>query len=227
MGAVRAYWDFLRWDLRREFKRLDTLGAMLLFSLITLMIFSFAIRPDSETAVRVRAGVLWITYLLAGTIGVDRAMRSSDEKVLEGLLLAPVARSVIFYARLSSTWILVVLMEAIILAAFCLLYNVALSAGAIAQLALVGGLVTVNFVAVGLTIAAMTRAIHGGEVFLRILLFPLMIPVFSAAVEATTAIFAGAELKLNPFVLIGATLLVYVGAGQLMFDQIFSDYDGG
>jgi heme exporter protein B len=226
MPWLSACWDRIVWDLRREFRRLDTLGSMLLFSIITLVVFSFAIRPETETAARVRAGIYWITCLLAGTIGIDRAMRASDDKVLEGELLAPAGRSVLYFSRLASSLVLVLLMESVNLLVFCVLYNVPLALGQMAAVAAVVALTTASFVSVGITLAAMTRAIHGGEVFLRILLLPLIIPVFAAAVDGTAAAIAGEPISSKVYTLIGATVLIFSGAGQILFDHIFADYDG-
>ncbi|MFQ5654481.1 MAG: heme exporter protein CcmB [Planctomycetota bacterium] len=227
MSPLRRYWILVRWDWNREMKRKDTIVSMVLFALVTLMIFSFAIPPDSETGVKARAGVLWVTFLLAGSIGIDRAFRDEEGgRVLEGLLLSPVGRIAIFYARFTSTFLFVVLMEGVTFVAFCLLYNVDLSAAATAKIAAVALGATAGFVAAGVTLSAMTRSIHGSDVILRILLFPLLIPIFYAAVHLTGAFFRELEPRLLAIAIIAAFDLVYLAAGQILFEQIVADFDG-
>ncbi len=227
MKALRSYARLIYWDWVREAKRLDTILSMLLFAMITLMIFSFAIDPMSETGVRVRAGMIWLTFLLSGAIGIDRAFRGDGaESVLQGILLAPVSRVTLYYAKVTSTFLFVVVMEAITLFVFCLLYDVEFeSAAALGRMIVIILLGTIGFVSVGVTLSAMTRTIKGGEVLLRILLFPLMIPVFAAAVDATKFALAGDELTMKQLVLVGAFDLVYLAAGQILFEVILSDYD--
>ena len=143
MNQLRAYRDLVRWDWVREMKRKETIVTMVLFALVTLMVFSIAIKsvsgsaggagPDGaalaakgETVEKAGAGILWVTFFLAGTIGIDNAFRSGG-RVLEGLLLSPVSRVTIYYARVTSTALYVLVMQAIALGAFCILYSIDVS----------------------------------------------------------------------------------------------------
>ncbi len=228
-----AFRDCLRivyWDFIREMKRKDTIVAMLLFSFVCLVIFSLAVPPDSATGAvpRVRAGLLWVLYLLAGTIGIDRAFRGDGGgKVLEGLLLAPIARLTVFHARLISTFCFVLAMEMIVLGAFCLVYTVALAASQALWLAALIAAASFGHVAAGITVSAITRAMPGGDVLLRILLFPLLIPLFWAAVDGTQDLFAGIEVDRRGIAIVIAFDAIYLAAGQLLFPAVVKDYDPG
>lgn len=184
---------------------------------------------------RLRAGLLWITVLLAGAIGIERAFRGGqDEKVLQGILVAPVSRSTLYYAKLTSTFLFVVIMEALVFGLFAFLFNVSLSAEVAAKVfaVLVAG--SLGYVAVGVTLSAMMRSVKGGEVMLRILLFPLMIPLFAVSVDATRLLLAGEPVTLTATgqgvnlrhlgLLLGADLL-YVCAGQVLFEVVMAEYD--
>ncbi|MGE3166059.1 MAG: heme exporter protein CcmB [Planctomycetota bacterium] len=226
MSAVRTYLDLVKWDWVREMKRKDTLISMVLFSAVALMIFSFAIPPESQVGVAARAGLLWVTLLLAGTIGIDRAFRGEGQsRTLIGLLVAPVGRVTFYYARLTSTILLVAIMALVVLVAFCLLYNVSLDGWQMLGLAVtvLGGMI--GFAAAGLTLSAMTRVIHGGEVLLRILLFPLLIPLFLASVQLTDRLFDGREIKIQSVVMIVAFDIIYTCAGQILFEVVMRDVD--
>lgn len=226
MSALRVYLSLVKWDWVREMKRKDTLISMVLFSLVTLMIFSFAIPPESQVGVAARPGLLWVTLLLAGSIGVDRAFRGEDSsRVLTGILISSVGRITFYYARLTSTVLLVSIMALLVLVAFCLLYSVPVDVWKIAKLTVTvwGGMV--GFVAAGLTLSAMTRVVHGGEVLLRILLFPLLIPLFLATVQLTQRWFEGAAAKPNAIVMIVAFDVIYVFAGQILFEVVMRDAD--
>ncbi|MEE8143556.1 MAG: heme exporter protein CcmB [Planctomycetota bacterium] len=229
MNSWRAYRALVRWEWVREMKRKETLLSMLLFSLITLMVFSFAIPPDSATGVKARSGILWVAFLLAGSIGVDRAFRGEGQGlVLEGLLLSPVGRITLYYAKITTTLLFVLLMEVATFVAFCLLYNVeALAAERIVWILVIMVAGTLGIVAVGVTLSAMTRSMRGGDVLFRILLFPLLIPLFYAAVNATDLIFKGGQLDFRHLGLIGGFDIIYLAAGQMLFQPILADFDSG
>ena len=225
MNPLRAYLDLVRWDWTREMKRKDTIVSMVLFSLVTLVTFTFAISPTSVSAVEARAGVLWVTFLLAGSIGIDRAFRDGENRVLQGLLLSPLRRSTIYFARVTSTYLFVMVMEAITFVSFLILYNVGITWVAGLKIALGAVTATLGFVAAGVTLSAMTRAIRGGDVLLRILLFPLLIPLFYAVVNLTDLIFHGRAVTDREILILVSFDLVYVAAGQLLFEVVVADFD--
>lgn len=226
MNAMRAYWDLVKWDWLREMKRKETIISMVLFSLVTLMIFSFAIEPESEVGIRARAGLLWVTLLLAGTIGIDRAFRGGDTgRVLTGVLIAPVGRVTFYYARLTATLLFVGITALIVFVAFCLLYNITIGPAQIGGLLLTMLGTLLGFVAAGMTLSAMTRVIRGGEVLLRILLFPLLIPLFSATVRVTDQLFLGKPVPALGIVMIVCFDVIYLFAGQVLFEVVLRDAD--
>ena len=83
-----------------------------------------------------------------------------------------------------------------------------------------------SWIAAGVTLAAMTRAIQGGEVLLRLLLMPLLIPFFKGVVSLTTQALRGWEIGIREITIIIAFDLVYVAVGQLLFEHVVADFDG-
>lgn len=189
----------------------------------------------SEIRYRLRAGILWVVCLLAGAVGIERAFRGGqDEKVLQGILVSPISRAVFYHAKLTATFLFVLIMEIIAFGLFLLLFNVSLSLERALLSLLFLAIGSLGYVAVGTTLSAMMRSVQGGEVLLRILLFPLMIPVFAVSVDATALLFAGEPVTWTPNgpgvnlrhlgLLIGADLL-YVFAGQILFEVVMAEYD--
>ncbi len=221
MSGFRAYRALVYWAWVRELKRKDTLIAMGMVSIITLFIFSMAIPPSPEILTDTRGGILWVTFLLAGTIGIDRAFRGDGEgPLLEGLLASPVGRATIYYARLTATLIFVLATEAVTLALFLVLFDQALTGRGLAVVTAVAVGATLGFLALGTVLSAMTWSLRGGDAILRILLFPMVIPVLGAAVRLTNGAFAGKPLDVPSLAVIAAFDLVFLGAGQLLFEQV-------
>lgn len=227
MSSLRTVMPLVRWECMRELRRGEIVVSMILFALVSIFILSFAIDPGTQTAVRAQPGILWTVLLLAGSIGVERAFgRAGEERVLEGLLLAPVGRVSIYYARVISTWLFVAVMNLVVIAAFLVLYNVRTDFSTF--LTILGGAwaAGIGFCAVGVTLAAMTRTVQGGEILHRLLLLPLLIPVFKGVVSLTTQALRGQEVGPREIAIILAFDLVYLAAGQLLFDEIVADFEG-
>ena len=111
-------------DLQAEFRSRELFSAMLVFSLLIILIFNFSLELDIRTREAVTAGVLWSTFAFAGTLGLNRSMAiEKDRGCLDGLLLAPVDRSAIFFGKAISNLTFMLVVEIIILPLYSLLYN--------------------------------------------------------------------------------------------------------
>src|SRR5215831_10515425 len=112
-------------DLQAEFRSRELFSAMLVFSMLVIVIFNFALELDLKTRQSVTAGVLWSTFAFAGTLGLNRSMAiEKDRGCLDGLLLAPVDRSAIYFGKVISNLAFMLLVEIIVLPLYSLLYNI-------------------------------------------------------------------------------------------------------
>jgi heme exporter protein B len=212
------------WDFVREMRRKNTLVSMGMMALVTLIVFAIAIPPTSVEIEQVTGGVLWTTLLLAATVGIDRSFRGEGEgRLLEGLLLAPVARPTLYHARVVSTLLFVLAIAAPSFLLFVLFFNLDVSGPSLLWIAVVALGTLVGFVTVGVLLSALTFSVRGGDVLLRVVLFPLLIPEFWAAVDATTRAFEGRPPKVEHLVLIAAFDLTFLGAGHLLFEHGVKD----
>ena len=89
---------------------------MLVFALLVILIFNFALDLDPKTRGSVTSGVLWVTFAFAGTLGLNRSMAmEKDRGCLDGLLLTPVDRSAIYFGKAIGNLVFMLLVEAIVL----------------------------------------------------------------------------------------------------------------
>ena len=113
---LRAMLAVLWKDLAAEWRSRELLTAMLVFALLVILIFNFALELDPAARANITSGVLWVTFTFAGTIGLNRSMAvEKDRGCLDGLLLAPVDRSAIYFGKTLGNLIFMLLMAAIIL----------------------------------------------------------------------------------------------------------------
>src|SRR5665647_883946 len=103
---------------------------MVLLGLLVVLVFNFGAEPGADSAVLARSGVLWAAFLFAGVIAVGRSFASEKEAgCLDGLLLCPVDRGVIFLGKLIGNLILVFVTGVVILLFFSVVYNVGIGVG--------------------------------------------------------------------------------------------------
>jgi heme exporter protein B len=179
-------------DLAAELRSRELLTAMLVFSTLVIMIFYFTFDLDPRARKDIAAGVLWVTFAFAGTLGLNRSMAvEKDRGCLDGLLLAPVDRSAIYFGKAISNLAFMIMVEAIALPIYSLLYNVNLFNLGLFGVSLLG---SIGYVAVGTILSTMTIQARTRDMLLPILLFPVLIPVLVAAVKASNGFLLGAEL---------------------------------
>src|SRR3990172_11788177 len=158
-------------DLAAEFRSRELIGGMLVFALLVVLIFNFALELDVRTRSTVTAGALWVTFAFAGTLGLNRSMAvEKDRGCLDGLLVAPVDRSAIFFGKVGANLAFLWIVVAIVLPVYSLLYNTNLFVPGLLGVIVLG---TIGYVAVGTLLAAMTVQARTRDVLLPILLFPV------------------------------------------------------
>jgi len=167
-----------RKDLKVELRARDTLPAMLLFVLSTLVIFHFAL--PSDTGDDAAYGLLWVAIVFTALLGLARAWVPEHEHgVLDGLVLAPCDRSAIWLGKTLATLAFLLAAQAVALPAFALFFA-PLSATALVAVVLVD----IGICAVGSLLAAMAAAGRARELLLPLLLLPLAIPLVVGGVGA-------------------------------------------
>jgi heme exporter protein B len=181
-------------DLRTERRTKANFNAVVFFAGLVLLLFGFALGPDTEALRSAAAGILWLTVLFSGILAFNRSYQLEvDSGALEALLLYPGDRRSIFLGKFLANLGFVLLVEALVVPVAAVLYDLRL-AGPLPGLILVLLLGTFGFVALGTFYAAMASRVRAREVMLPLLLFPMLIPLLVGAVKATGAVLAGDPL---------------------------------
>jgi heme exporter protein B len=210
-------------DLAAEFRSRELFSAMLVFSLLVILIFNFALELDIKTRQSVTAGVLWVTFAFAGTLGLNRSMTiEKDQGSLDGLLLAPVDRSAIYFGKVFSNLAFMLIVEAIVLPVYSFLYNVNLFKPGLLLVLLLG---SVGYIVVGTLLAAMAVQSRTRDMLLPILLFPVVIPVLIAAVKASGGFLTGdAAINIRPWLnLLIVYDLIFTAIAFMVFDYVVEE----
>lgn len=210
-------------DLAAEMRSREMLSSMLVFALLVILVFNFALELDAKTRANVTAGVLWVTFTFAGTLGLNRSMAvEKDRGCLDGLLLAPVDRTAIYFGKALGNLIFMLVVAAIVLPVYSILYNVNLFIPGLLGVIFLG---CIGYVSVGTLLATMSVQTRTRDILLPILLFPVVIPVLVAAVRASGGLLQGlAVSEIIPWVnLLLAYDVIFTAVGWMVFDFIVEE----
>jgi heme exporter protein B len=180
-------------DLAAELRSRELISAMLVFALLVVLIFNFAIELQPNLRLTITPGVLWVTFSFAGTLGLNRSMSiEKDRGCLDGLLLAPVDRSAIYFGKATSNLVFMLIVEAIVLPVYGVLYNTSLLDSGLLLVILLG---SIGYVAVGTLLSGMAVQTRTRDVLLPVMLFPVILPVLLAAVKASGGFLQHLEMQ--------------------------------
>ncbi len=178
-------------DLAAERRTREQFSAMLIFALIALLSFGFALDLQGNSARAAAPGILWTTLLFSGTLSLNRSLaREEQSGGLDALRLIPVDSSALFLGKAIANWIVMTAVEALLIPLCMILFNLSLLRPEIIAVLLLG---TWGYAAVGTLLAAMAVNSRAREVLLPILLLPLVIPLLIAAVQATAILVDGGD----------------------------------
>jgi heme exporter protein B len=220
---VRAVFAIVWKDIQAEYRSLELVSAMLVFSLLVIIIFNFALNLDIKMRQSITAGVLWTTFAFAGTLGLNRSMAvEKDRGCLDGLLLAPVDRSAIYFGKAISNFAFMLVVEAIVLPVYSVLYSTNLFQPGLLLVIFLG---SIGYVGVGTLLATMSVQTRTRDILLSILLFPVILPVLLPAIIASNGFLTGVELSENmfPLALLIAYDIIFISIAFMVFDNVVEE----
>lgn len=176
-------------DLLLELRSKDLVVSVVVFGLLVVVVFNFALNNTPGMSEELAPGILWAAFAFSAILAMNRAfVRDQEQGGLEGLLISPVSRDAIFLGKALTSLIFMLLVEAVLLP----VYAVMLDFSALSwYLILTIFLGTLGFAVVGTLFSAMAVQTRSREIMLPVLFFPVLLPVIIAAVEASTRAVGG------------------------------------
>ena len=218
-------WAVLRKDLLIELRTKDSLNAMLFFGIVVLVGFNFALESLRDSIRTAVPGVLWVSFVFSGTLGLNRMFASEKENsCLQGLLMVPMDRGVVYLGKMLAAATFMFIAEIVIFVCSLIFFNLTVWSE-IPWLILVFSIGTLGFTAVGTLLSAISVNTRMREVLLPLILFPVVLPILVNAVEATNIILNGPDyraLKL-PLAIMTSFTVIFGTVSYLMFDFVLED----
>jgi len=175
-------------DILSEVRTREIATSLVAFALLVIVVVSFALEPGEQTS-PIAAGILWVAFTFAGVLGLSRSfVMEKDKGCLQGLMLCPVDRSLIYLGKMLSIVVFMLVVEAIILPVFIVLLDQPLFPP---QLAVIALLATIGFAAVGTLFSALAVNTKARDVMLPLLFLPVASPVIIAAIKSSGLALSG------------------------------------
>jgi heme exporter protein B len=192
--------DFIRpivaivWkDVLLESRSRDIVIAVLIFALLVMVTFNFAIDPQPQIVALTAPGILWVAFVFGGVLGLTRSFSLEQANGnMHGLMLAPVSRDTIFFGKLFSTFLFMLVVEAIAFPLFAVIFNFSMLEPGLVPIAL---LATLGIATTGTLFSALAVNTRAREVMLPVLFLPVTLPAIIGAVEATGVVLRAEELS--------------------------------
>ncbi len=191
MHSLKVVWSIFVKDLRIEWRHRETLSSMCVFGLLIVFLFNFAFESAREESLRLLPALLWVAFAFSGILGFNRSFASERENgCLEGMLLAPVDRGLIYLGKMMSNLVFLGITETVIVFAASLWYNFSFLP-ALKEFVLIAFLGTLGYCALGTLFGAVAANTRMREVMLPVLQFPVAFWVLILAVDATSNVLRG------------------------------------
>jgi heme exporter protein B len=189
--GLRAALFIARKDLRTEFRTKEALNASVSFALVVLMLFSFAFDLGREEFYDISGGLLWLVYVFAGALIVNRSfIREVPNDCLDVLIASPMPAWSLFLGKTMASFVLLLIVELVSLPVYGLFNNLQW-VHAFWGLFGVMILATWGITITGVAFSAVTVNVKLRELMLPVLHYPLLIPLLIGAMQVSTALIKG------------------------------------
>jgi heme exporter protein B len=222
VNYARIVWAHLAKDLRLEWRSKDAINGMIFFSLLVVVLFSFAFDPTMAVSRSIAGGILWVALLFASVTALNQTWtRELRHQVLDAQRMAPSPASALFLAKVLANFVFVTVIEIVIGPLFVVFYNLR-TLGQGWWMVVVLPLGTLAMVVNGTFFAALSLRTRNREMLLPLILFPITVPALLAMVQSTTGILTG-EFDPGLWIrLLGGYDVIFLTLCMLLFETILN-----
>lgn len=226
----QQYKTLLGKDLAQEFRTKEMLTSMGIYALLVLVVYgaTLAQMGGQVDILQMSGGLLWTLIVFTSLLGLNRSFSHEKEQgCLEGILLVPLDRSVVFLAKATSNLLFLLTVEVIAIPLFCFFFMTSVAPAQSVPLALIPLVVgTVGVAGIGTLLSTITVNTRGKDVMLAVLFIPLVFPLLYACVSATTVVIVGMEGYMDVFLpsmaLAGGYDVIMLLASWVLYDFVVS-----
>lgn len=193
MNYFKVLFAVIKKDIITEYRTKEVINAALVFALMLVIVFSFTLEAGLGLEKKISGGIFWIAVTFAGILSFNKTIGTeTDNGNFQALMLAPVDRSAVFFGKVISNMLFLLLVEIILIPLFLVFYNVMIINHPLMVAVII--LCTYAYSLIGTLFSIVSVRTSSREIMLPILFLPFMVPVIIAAVLATNVFITGGEI---------------------------------
>lgn len=178
----------------------------LLFFILVVLLFPFAVGPEPQQLAQLAGGILWIAALLALLLSLPDMFKADyQDGSLEQWLISPHPLTLLVFARIVAHWLTLGLPLTLLAPLVGLTLHLPVTVMDTLVLSLAMGTLILSLM--GAIAAAITVGLRQANILLPLLVFPLYIPPLILGTASMQAALAGFTLR-GEFALMGALLIL-------------------
>jgi len=229
-STFQQYKTLLKKDLQQEFRTKEMLSSMGIYALLVLVVYGAALAQTSNRldVLQMSGGLLWALIVFTSLLGLNRSFSHEKENgCLEGVLLVPLDRSVVFLAKATSNFLFLIAVEIIAVPMFYFFFLTSTTPADSFWLIIAPLFVgTLGVAGIGTLLSTITINTRGKDVMLAVLFIPAIFPLLWACVSATTVAITGAEDYMGTFIsslaLAGGYDVIMILVCWVLYDFVIS-----
>ncbi len=225
MAFIRTVLIILKKDIVLELKSREIVPSMALFSLLAVVLFHLSMGDGLGRMTQASAGVLWITFVFAGVLGLNKSfVQEKENNCMDALMIGPVGPDAVFAGKMLANFIFITLVETATLAVFAILFRIE-SLSVLFPVMIVIGVNTLGFCSVGTILAAIAVNTKNREVLLPVLLYPIIVPLVISGAKSTAMLMDGAAITevMNWIKLSAAFDAIYIVVPMMIFSYVVKE----
>lgn len=185
-------WTIAAKDLRAELRTKEALNASIAFSVVILLLFSFAFDPTAPELRTFGGGLLWMVYAFAGALVLNRSFaRELQNDCLDALIASPAPSGSLFLGKALANYVLLIAVELLSLLVFAIFYDITIDSAKFWPIFGVLLLGTWAMTVIGTMFSALTVNLQMRELMLPVLVYPFLVPALMSAMTLTTDLLNG------------------------------------
>lgn len=196
MSYFKVIAAIVKKDILMEMRTKQVINAALVFAVLFVVVFSFTMEIGSNMEQKLSGGIFWVSVAFAGILSFNKTIGSeTDNGSFEALMLAPVDKSAVFFGKVISNMLFLLLVEVILIPLFLVFYNVFIISHPLMAAVII--LSTYAYSLIGTLFSIISVRTSSKEIMMPVLFLPFMVPVIIAAVLATNVFILGGQIQFS------------------------------
>jgi heme exporter protein B len=184
MTEFKKLFFLLHKDFLIEFRTREIIYTILMFSLLLIVIFSFAFYSTPEKVKDFGSGIIWCTILFSATIGLNSVFAKEKENdMLSAVLLSPVSPKIVLISKVIFHFVFTASVILFCIPLIAVFFDLKISDLFIFISSIFLGTAGMSFI--GVLFSAMLINARLKDVLLPLVLYPLIVPLIIAGVKST------------------------------------------